>query len=68
MPKKKPTKKDIEIELYQLHLRLNQLNHHVNGMADILNRYIEFDGKAKKFYGMLQDEIDKHKKKPEKNE
>ena len=46
MAKKKPTKKDLEIEMYQLHLRINQINQYMNGMAEILNKYIEFGGKA----------------------
>ena len=58
---KKPTKKDLEIEMYQLHLRINQINQYMNGMAEILNKYIEFGGKAKKFYKSLQEQIDKGK-------
>ena len=61
MAKKKPTKKDIEIEMYQLHLRINQINQYMNGMAEILNKYIEFGGKSKKFYKSLQEQIDKNK-------
>ena len=61
MAKKKPTKKDIEIEMYQLHLRVNQINQYMNGMAEILNKYIEFGGKSKKFYKSLQEQIDKNK-------
>ena len=60
MAKKKPTKKDIEIEMYQLHLRVNQINQYMNGMAEILNKYIEFGGKSKKFYKSLQEQIDKN--------
>ena len=61
MAKKKPTKKDIGIEMYQLHLRINQINQYMNGMAEILNKYIEFGGKSKKFYKSLQEKIDKNK-------
>ena len=61
MAKKKPTKKDLEIEMYQLHLRINQINQYMNGMAEILNKYIEFGGKSKKFYKSLQEQIDKGK-------
>ena len=63
MAKKKPTKKDIGIEMYQLHLRINQINQYMNGMAEILNKYIEFGGKSKKFYKSLQEQIDKNKDK-----
>ena len=61
MAKKKPTKKDLEIEMYQLHLRISQINQYMNGMAEILNKYIEFGGKSKKFYKSLQEQIDKNK-------
>ena len=61
MAKKKPTKKDIEVDMYQLHLRLNQLNHYMSGIAEILNKYIKFGGKSKKFYDSLQEEIAKQK-------
>ena len=61
MAKKKPTKKDLEIEMYQLHLRINQINQYMNGMAEILNKYIEFGGKSKKCYKSLQEQIDKNK-------
>ena len=63
MAKKNPTKKDIGIEMYQLHLRINQINQYMNGMAEILNKYIEFGGKSKKFYKSLQEQIDKNKDK-----
>ena len=62
MAKKKPTKKDLEIEMYQLHLRINQINQYMSGIAEILNKYIEFGGKSKKFYKSLQEKIDKNKK------
>ena len=61
MAKKKPTKKDIEIEMYQLHLRINQINHYMSGIAEVLNKYFEFGGKSKKFYKSLQEQIDKNK-------
>ena len=61
MAKKKPTKKDMEIEMYQLHLRINQINHYMSGIAEVLNKYIEFGGKSKKFYKGLQEDIDKGK-------
>ena len=62
MAKKKPTKKEMEIEMYQLHLRINQLNQYMSGIAEILNKYIEFGGKSKKFYKSLQEKIDKDTK------
>ena len=62
MAKKKASRKDLELELYQLHLRCNQLNHYMSGIAEMLNKYIEFGGKSKKFYDKLQKEIDKGKK------
>ena len=62
MAKKKPTKKEMEIEMYQLHLRVNQINHYMSGIAEILNKYIEFGGKSKKFYASLQEKIDKDTK------
>ena len=46
MAKKKSTKKDLELQIYEMHLRLNQINHYMTGIAEILNRYIdesEFD-------------------------
>tara|TARA_R100000152_G_C6759047_1_gene182957 strand:+ start:882 stop:1097 length:216 start_codon:yes stop_codon:yes gene_type:complete len=61
LAKKKPTKKDIELQIYELHLRVNQLNHYLNGVAEILNKFIDFSGKSKKFYDTLKDEIDKKK-------
>ena len=62
MAKKKATRKDLELELYQLHLRCNQLNHYMSGIAEMLNKYIKFGGKSKKFYDSLQKEIDKGEK------
>ena len=62
MAKKKPTKKEMEIEMYQLHLRINQLNQYMSGIAEVLNNYIEFGGKSKKFYKSLQEKIDKDTK------
>ena len=62
MAKKKPTKKDMEVELYQLHLGMNQLNQYMSGIAEVLNNYIEFGGKSKKFYKSLQEKIDKDTK------
>ena len=58
MAKKKPTKKDIEIEMYQLHLRISQINQYMSGIAEILNKYIEFGGKSKEFYDGLKKKVE----------
>lgn len=61
MSKRKPTKKDLQTDLYELSLRLNRTNQFVNGIAEILNKFIEFSGKSKKFYAKLQYELDVNK-------
>ena len=66
--KKKATKKDLEISIYELHMRINQINHLMNGIAEMLNKFIDFTGKSKKFYAKLQAEIDTEKKKDVKND
>jgi len=65
MAKKKPTKKDLEIEMYQLHLRINQINQYMSGIAEILNKYIEFGGKSKKFYDGLREKVEEATKNKE---
>ena len=60
MAKKKSTKKDLELQIYEMHLRLNQINHYMTGIAEILNRYIDFGGKSKKFYDEVRKEIEKN--------
>ena len=57
MKRKKATKKDIETELLSLNMRMNQINQYMGGIAEILNKYIEFGGKSKKFYDKLKKEI-----------
>tara|TARA_Y100000593_G_C4232986_1_gene297981 strand:- start:780 stop:992 length:213 start_codon:yes stop_codon:yes gene_type:complete len=62
MSKRKPTRKELEVELYELRLGLGRVNNFLNGIAEILNKFIEFSGKSKKFYASLQKDIDANKK------
>ena len=64
MKRKKATRKDLEQEIFMLGMKLSQIDKFVGGIAEILNKYIEFGGKAKakKFYDSLRKELDKDKK------
>lgn len=57
MKRKKATRKDLEQEIFVLGMKLNQMDKFVGGIAEILNKYIEFGGKSKKFYDGLKEEI-----------
>ena len=47
MKRKKSTRKDLEQEIFMLGMKLSQMDKFVGGIAEILNKYIEFGGKIK---------------------
>ena len=59
MKRKKATRKDIEKEVFMLSMQISQMDKFVGGIAEILNKYIEFGGKSKKFYDGLRKELKK---------
>jgi hypothetical protein len=61
MKRKKPTNKDFENAIMHLKYDVNNLTGFINGIAEVLNDYIEFGGKSKKFFKMLEQKIE-HKK------
>ena len=63
MKRKKPTRKDFEAGIIDLNVRLNNLTGFVNGIAEILNEFIEFGGKSKKFYDKLKEKVKEEVKK-----
>ena len=63
MKRKKPTNKDFENAIMHLKYDVNNLKGYINGIAEVLNDYIEFGGKSKKFFKTLEQKVEhKHKK------
>ena len=63
MKRKKPTNKDFENAIMHLKYDVNNLKGYINGIAEVLNDYIEFGGNSKKFFKMLEQKVEhKHKK------
>ena len=67
MKRKKPTNKDFETAILSLKYDVNNLTGYINGIAEVLNGYIEFGGKSKKFFKTLEQKVEHEHKKNEKD-
>tara|TARA_Y100000034_G_C6655791_1_gene287274 strand:+ start:25 stop:255 length:231 start_codon:yes stop_codon:yes gene_type:complete len=67
MKRKKPTNKDFETAILSLKYDVNNLTGFINGIAEVLNAYIEFGGKSKKFFKTLEQKVE-HQRKEEKKD
>jgi len=67
MKRKKPTNKDFENAIMHLKYDVNNLKGYINGIAEVLNGYIEFGGKSKKFFKTLEQKVEHEHKKNEKD-
>ena len=61
MKRKKPTNKDFENAIMHIKYEVNNLTGYINGIAEVLNDYIEFGGKKEKFFKMLEQKVEKQK-------
>ena len=59
MKRKKPTNKDYENAIMHLNYQVSNLTGYINGISEILNHYIEFGGKSKKFFKSLEKIVEK---------
>jgi len=67
MKRKKPTNKDFETAILSLKYDVNNLTGYINGIAEVLNDYIEFGGNSKKFFKTLEQKVE-HKQKEDKKD
>ena len=57
MKQKKPTRKDFQGAIAQLGHQVTNLTGYINGIAEVLNEYIEYGGEAKKFFKDLEEGV-----------
>jgi len=62
MKQRKPTNKDFTNAITQLGHQISNLTGYINGIAEVLNEYIEYGGDAENFFKKLEDGITKNKK------
>tara|TARA_Y100000310_G_scaffold317756_1_gene370999 strand:+ start:2057 stop:2287 length:231 start_codon:yes stop_codon:yes gene_type:complete len=67
MKRKKPTNKDFENAIIHLKYDVNNLTGYINGIAEVLNGYIEFGGNSKKFFKTLEQKVEHQRKEDKKD-